>query len=383
MTAPDGRLAALRGQAREWGAGFAAAALDLDRDPDRIADHLDLPGVRFMGTFGVPAEFGRPPLRIGPHRFEGTTALERAVVLEELARGDIGMTLAAPGPSMSGVLVEQLGDRAQREWFYGRVLAEPTWTCFALTEPDRGSDASALDTALRPAGDGALELTGAKRYVGNASRARIAAVFARTRPGPLGVTAVLVDTGDPGYRAEPLGSLGVRGARICAVTLDRVRVDPERVLGRHLSPTRRGIWASVQVFNRLRPSVAALALGVAGAAHDLLLEHRAAARGAARERIERIGRRIGATRALVHRAAAAVDATGDGYLASAAKARACRLAEEVTLEAAELLAPAARATHPLLDKLVRDARGVEFMEGTRNIQHLNLFQGLLSGRVDG
>lgn len=382
MSELDGRLTALRGQAREWAADFRAAALDLDRDPELIKDHLDLPGVRCLSTLGVPAAFAAEPLTAGPYRFDGTNGLERTVILEEFAAGDIGMTLAAPGPSMSGVLVAKLGDEEQQEWFFGRMVAAPTWTCFALTEPERGSDASALAAALREE-DGELRLTGAKRYVGNAVRARYAAVFARTRPGPLGVTAVLLDTDSEGYRAEPLDSLGIRGAQIGAITLDGAVVARDRVLGRHLSPARRGIWASLQVFNELRPSVAALALGIAVAAHAYVREHYAGARGEDRDRIEVLGRRIAATRALVHRAATAVDATGDGYLASAAKARACALAEEATLAACELLAPAARLAHPLLDKLVRDARGVEFMEGTRNIQHLNLFQGLRSGRVGG
>ncbi|MGX2996422.1 acyl-CoA dehydrogenase family protein [Streptomyces sp. JNUCC 64] len=380
MSELDGRLTALRGQAREWAADFRAAALELDRDPELIKDYLDLPGVRFLSTFGVPAAFATEPPAVGPYRFDGTNGQERAVILEELAAGDLGMTLAAPGPSMSGVLVAKLGDEEQREWFFGRMTAAPTWTCFALTEPDRGSDASALGTSLREE-DGELRLTGAKRYVGNATRARYATVFARTRPGPLGVTAVLLDTESEGYHAEPLDSLGIRGARIGQITLDGAVVARDRVLGRHRSPARRGIWASVQVFNELRPTVAALALGVAGAAHAYVREHRAGARGGDRDRIEVLGRRIDATRALVRRAASAVDATGDGYLASAAKARACALAEETTLAACELLAPAARLSHPLLDKLVRDARGVEFMEGTRNIQHLNLFQGLRSGKV--
>ncbi|MEF9906112.1 MMPL family transporter [Streptomyces sp. P9-A2] len=87
--------------------------------------------------------------------------------------------------------------------------------------------------------------------------------------------------------------------------------------------------------------------------------------------------------ALVHRAAAEADATGRGRVASAAKARACALAEDATLAACDLLGPAARANHPELDKLVRDARGAEFMEGTRNIQHLNLFQGLLTNELEG
>ena len=129
--------------------------------------------------------------------------LERVVFFEELAYGDAGLTLACPGPSMSGVVVSGLGLPDQQGRFFGRILAEPTWTFFALTEPGKGSDALALETALTPAGEpGAWRLDGAKRYIGNGTRAQLGVVFARSRPGPLGIEAVLIETAAP---ASPRG----------------------------------------------------------------------------------------------------------------------------------------------------------------------------------
>lgn len=379
MTTLDPGLLALRGQAAEWAADFRDHALELDADPEAIRAHLDLPGVRYLTTLIVPPEWGAEPVRVGGRRFHGLATLERAVAMEELACGDAGMLLASPGPAMCGVLVDLLADDAQKAWFYERVLHRPLWTFFALTEPGHGSDAGALRTTLSP--DGVLE--GGKRYVGNASRAGAGVVFARARPGPAGITAVLVDPAEPGYAAVPLDMLGLRGARIGAITLSGVEVPPERVLGRHLSQTRRGMWACVRTFNRLRPAVAAVALGIARAAHEYAVAHRPAPGKAAQARLDTLGRRIDGARALIHLAAAAVDARPSaGHLASAAKARACRLAEDATLEAAALLGPGARLEHPLLDKLSRDARGVEFMEGTENMQKLNLFNGLLRGALD-
>jgi len=382
-TVLDERLLALRDEARQWGTEFRAAGAELDGDPDTIGRYLDLPGVRCLTHMLIPQEYGGAGMRVGGYRFHGMTALERAVVLEELARADAGMMLASPGASMSGVLVDLLADREQKEFFYQTLLERPRWTFFALTEPDRGSDANALETTLGPADDaGVRRLTGRKKYVGNASRAALGVVFARTRPGPLGVTAVLVDTADPGFRAEPLGMIGLRGARICAVTLDEVAVADDRVLGRHWSPTRRGMWACVQTFNRLRPGVAAIAMGIAAAAHDYVRAERGSLDGGERHRLDQLGGRIAGVRHLVHLAAIEVDANGSsGYLASAAKADACRLAEEATLVACDLLGPGARWEHPVLDKLVRDARGVEFMEGTGNIQKLNVFHGVLARKV--
>jgi alkylation response protein AidB-like acyl-CoA dehydrogenase len=207
-------------------------------------------------------------------------------------------------------------------------------------------------------------------------------VFARTAPGPLGVTSVLVDTTDPGFHAEPLETIGLRAARICELTLDNVAVPAERVLGRDRSPARRGMWACVQTFNRLRPGVAAIAVGIAAAAHDYVRTEGGGLGPAARDRLDLLGRRIDGVRHLVQLSAIEVDADGSrGHLASAAKAEACRLAEEATLEACGFFGPRARWDHPVLDKLARDARGVEFMEGAGNIQKLTVFQGLVAGKV--
>ncbi|WP_042386379.1 acyl-CoA dehydrogenase family protein [Streptacidiphilus melanogenes] len=369
MTELPAHLEELRRRARGWAGDLRAAALEVDRDPEAVRDLFDLPAVGYLANRLRSADSG--------------DTLERVVVVEELARGDAGLMLASPGPSMAGVLVDVLGSPEQQDWFRSRLAARPAWTCFALTEPERGSAIGEMTTALSPQQDGSFRLDGVKRYVGNASRASVAAVFAR-RAGAdrLGVTAVLVDTADPGWTAEPLPTLGLRGARVGAVSLDGVRVPAGRVLGAHLPPTRRGMWGIVQVFNRLRPSVAAIALGIAGAAHDYVAERRRELRGAERAAFEEIGRRIEAARLLTRRAAAAVDARpSDGYLASAAKARACELAEDATLVALGCFGPAARVEHPLLDKYARDARGVEFMEGTGFVQRLNLFQGLHTGRV--
>jgi alkylation response protein AidB-like acyl-CoA dehydrogenase len=143
------------------------------------------------------------------------------------------------------------------------------------------------------------------------------------------------------------------------------------------------MWAFVQTFNLLRPGVAAIALGIARAAHEYVVTHRSALRRSEQERLDELARRIDGARRLVHLAAAAVDArTGDGYLASAAKVRAAQLAADATTLACTFFGAGARLEHPVLDKLVRDARGMEFIEGTGNMQKLNLFQGLFTGKLD-
>ncbi|MGQ4383098.1 acyl-CoA dehydrogenase family protein [Streptomyces sp. SAS_270] len=383
MITLPGSLATTQQYVRRWADDLRAGALELDRDPDAIHRYLDLPAVRFLAGHEVPPDWDRAGPEAGSGPAHGLATLERVLVSEELARGDAGMMLASPGASMCGVLLSVLGSQEQRDWVYGILAERPRWTCFALTEPERGSAIGEMTSTLTPTGDGSYVLDGEKRYVGNAARADVGAVFARVAGTErLGVLAVLVDTSDPGFRAEPLPTVGLRGVQLTRITLDSVHVPAERVLGAHLPATRRGMWSIVAVFNQLRPSVAAIALGIARAAHEYVAEHRGRLRGAERDLHEALGQRIDAARQLTYRAALAVDARPSaGHLASAAKARACELAEEVTLAAPGFFGPGARVDHPLLDKLARDARGVEFMEGTRTIQKLNLFQGLHTGKV--
>ncbi|WP_406168770.1 acyl-CoA/acyl-ACP dehydrogenase [Streptomyces canus] len=379
----DDRTLAIQRQARAWAQELKPLALELDQDPDAIHRHLDVAIVSYLTRMTVPPEFNPDPVVVDGRPFYGTGTLERVVFAEEVAVGDAGMLLAAPGPVMSGVLVDAMGDEQQKKWFYSRIMEKPTWTFFALTEPDRGSDAGAMNTTLTPDGDDHFVLRGAKRYIGNAARADLGIVFARTRPGPLGVTAVLTETSAAGFTAEPLETIGLRGLRITAVTLDDVRVPAGQVLGRHLRATQRGMWSAVQGLNRLRPGVAAFGLGIARAAYEYVLDNRRTLNTAERHRLDRLGLRLTELRQLIWRSAIAVDDNepAAGYLASAAKARASRLAEEATLEALGCFGPGARLDHPLLDKLARDARGVEFMEGTGNIQKLNVFTGLVQGHL--
>src|SRR5207245_4931070 len=103
----------------------------------------------------------------------------------EFAYGDAGMVLAAPGPSLAGILVEQLADDGLRERFYGALADRASWAFFAVTEPGQGSDASAMETALVRESPELYRLHGTKKYIGNGARGTVGAVFARTGPGRL------------------------------------------------------------------------------------------------------------------------------------------------------------------------------------------------------
>lgn len=380
-TALPERALALRAHVQHAAAELRPRALELDRDPTAVDRHLDLSAVDLMRRCTIPVEYLPSPLRIGPYTYDMSSCLEHTITIEELSHGDAGFMLACPGPLMSGVAVGALGDDKQRHAYYERLSGpDPVWTFFGLTEPDKGSAAGELTTELAPDGDG-FRLTGAKRYVGNAAFAQLGVVFCRRAPGPLGIEAVLVDTADPGFRAELIPTVGMRGARISALTLDGVRVAREQVLGLDtLKPSRRGLVGAIRTLQRFRPVLAGTALGLTRAVLDHVRAERPALAGSARHRLDDLQDRLDAARHHNYAIACAIDAgTVRADRIAGIKTRAAELAEAATLTAADLLGPGALLEDPWLEKTYRDARAFEFMEGTGHIQRLAVFQGVAKG----
>ncbi|WBB61540.1 acyl-CoA/acyl-ACP dehydrogenase [Streptomyces sp. WMMC500] len=385
-TPPD--LTRLRAAVEEYAHAFRATALAMDEpgaDPRTLNPVVH--DAYFPVLLGLPPAYNPDPLIVDGRPCHLHSCVERVVVYERLAWGDAALMVAAPGPSLSGVLTEELGDDDQKERYYATLAARPTWTFFALTEPHAGSDATALTTALTEAGTeagapGPYRLSGVKKYIGNAVRADLGVVFARIKPGPVGVVAVLVEPTRPGFTATALPTTGMRAIGLAEVRLDGVPVARSDILGMHLSATRRGIVGAMRTFNRARPVVAAMALGIAQAAWDYAAVNRRALRADESSAMEGLRRRLAGTRRLVLAAAEQADRDpGDGTVASAAKYRAAELALETAEYALRLFGPGARLEHPLLDKLHRDARAFEFMEGTGTMQRLNLALGHRKGRI--
>ena len=380
----DDKMRTLRAASRERAMFFRAQALALDADPDTVPRNLNRDDVDVVRRLMIPAAHNPAPLRIGSYVYEGYHCLDNVVGLCELAWGDPGFVLACPGTSLSGLVVAELGDEEQKERFFAEVLAEYQWTFFAVTEPGRGSDALQMSTELRSDGADGHTLHGAKRYIGNGARGSRGVVFARTGKHPLSIRGVLVEAPDPGFRAETLDMVGLRGAAISELTFDGVPIPPERLLGRHLPTSRRGFMGAMHVFNHMRPHVAAMAVGIAQAVHDYTTAQITRPDAWLRAEFDQTGARIEAVRRLVYRAAAALDAdSSDGRLGSVAKLEAVRLAAALTRRGPELLGRASLLEHPLLEKWQRDVTACEIMEGTSNIQRLAVAAGHAKGEVAG
>jgi alkylation response protein AidB-like acyl-CoA dehydrogenase len=367
MTALDPALRELRDLCRQIAPDLRSRALAVDAEPLDLDRHLDSPTLRLLRSASTPKRFRDQDVPLDVAEYTDS-CLARVVANFELARGgDAGALSANTGPSFAGLAVDALGDEAQQELFYRAVADGRSWTFFAMTEPERGSDATAMQTSLAadPGADPAdgRRLNGTKRYVANASRGAIGVVFARVGPTPLAIRAALVQRPAPGLTGQALPMIGLRGACIGQLDFEDVHVPRELLLGSHLPMSRRGLWGAGRAFNVMRTQIAALAVGTGFAALDYVAQQRPGWSGG-----ELVSARLRAAEALLYDAAAEVDRSPDDRRApSVAKLHATDLAVQVTRWAEYALGPGSLLEHPLLEKWSRDVCAFEFMDGTSNI----------------
>lgn len=361
----------LRDLCRDLAGDLRLHALDVDAAPADIAELRNCEALEFVRLLDFPRAYRIREVPSFADEYTGS-ALARVIVNMELAaRGDVGVMNTCAAPSLAGLAVQALGDEKQRDRFFRDVADNRSWTFFGMTEPDHGSDATAMETRLdkdpEPGSDG-YRLNGAKRYVSNAERGAIGVVFARTGRTPLSIRAVILRRPTPGFTAEALDMTGLRGARIGHMEFVDTPIEREMVLGRHLPASRRGMWGAVRAFNVVRLQIGAQALGAALAVRDYVCAQRPGWSGH-----ELMSARLDAARELLYRCGREVDLAPDGRLApSIAKLHTTALGVEATRWAEAALGPGSLLEHPLLEKWCRDVCAFEFMDGTSNILRLTI-----------
>jgi alkylation response protein AidB-like acyl-CoA dehydrogenase len=266
----------------------------------------------------------------------------------------------------------RFGTEEQRQRYLPRLVSEEgCLAAIAFTEPHAGSDLNALRTTARHEGDAWL-LNGEKCYVTNGGIAELTVVFARTDAG---LAAFLVEQDDPGVRAgRKEDTLGLRASHTGSVVLEDARIPADRLLGEE----GEGFAVAIDFFEHSRPQVAAAAVGLARAAFEY-------ATGYARER-EAFGKpliarqgvsfklaemaiEIEAARLLTWRACAALDAGEDAVvLGSYAKAFAADTALRAAADAVQILGGAGVTRDHPVEKWLRDAKVLQIVEGTSEIQ---------------
>jgi acyl-CoA dehydrogenase len=369
---------------------FAAEA---DRLADMPADLSHKPEVISFMSAHVPEEMSCrwPSLLYKDKRYDlSSSVLHRMIIGEEMGYGDAGLYLALPGPGLAEPILKRLGSTEQIKRLFGVFLESvPRWAAFAMTEPNAGSDVTAMTTTARRENKSYV-INGRKWFIGNGSRADWVVVFAtvNSNSGPFGIRPFIVTRGTPGFRTgRILPSMGLRVLQISELIFEDCRIAEENLLGgREFEAKRSGFGAGLQVFDVMRPVVGALAVGIARAAIDYLEEGVRTDRAShyqarswlemGRE-IEAMKPRLQAARLLCWKAAWLYDnGRNNTREASAAKVLASRTAINICSRALDLARRANLSNLLTLEKLCRDVRAFDFLEGTEDVLKLSIAKTL-------
>jgi acyl-CoA dehydrogenase len=298
------------------------------------------------------------------------------------------VAVAAPGPGLGEPPILSMGTEAQKRRFLGPFLApeRPRWGSFAMTEPGAGSDVAAIRTRAKADGD-VYVLDGEKSFAANASRADWIVVWATVDAslGRGGHRAFVVERGTPGlgdFKVEK--KMGLKAYESTSFTLSGCRVPVANLLGGegHYA-ARAGFKGALASFNATRPMIAAMAVGIGRAALDAALtfaqEHDRLADARVRDRLERSARKLRMARLLALRAAWLADHQRPNLVeASMAKAVAPAVAYEAASLGMELLGTVGARGDHLIEKLFRDVKAMDIVEGTGQIQRLVMARQLVN-----
>ena len=309
------------------------------------------------------------------------------LVAEEQSYWDRGVSVATPGPGLGEGAVISMGTPEQQERFLSPFIEpdRPRWGAFAMTEPGAGSDVAAIKT--RAVKDGEIWiLNGAKSFSGNSSRADWILVWATVDPalGREGHRAFIVEKGTPGLEGFKIEKkMGIKAYESTSFFLNECRVPAANLLGgeEHYA-SRQGFKGAMRTFNSTRPAVAAMAVGIGRSAldeavrfardNDLLGDTRI------RDRIERIRRKLRQSRLLCLRAAWLADRERPNMVeASMAKAVTPTAAFEAASLGMELLGLVGGRGDHLIEKLFRDVKAMDIVEGTGQIQRIVMARHLV------
>lgn len=318
----------------------------------------------------VPREYGGAGLGV----FEG------CLVIEEIAAACLSSAMTIQmqvnGPPR---VIARLGSEAQKRHYLGRIVEGKARFAIAMTEPQAGSDGTALETTLSPDGDG-FRLTGTKCHITGAAYANAFLVFCRApqTAGPDGIGAVLIDADVEGLAPiETEDKMGGRGVPEGVLRFDNAPVRADQVILEPRAGSRDGAAFLVRQFNPERCGNAAMSVGIARAALEHAIEYMKQREQFGRPviefqgiqwRIADMATRLDAARLLLWRAAKS-DVEGFPGIRETAMAKlfANETAVAICNEAIELLGHKGYLTRNPLERYFRDARGLGIGGGTTHI----------------
>ena len=197
----------------------------------------------------------------------GRTAVEYGLAALELEAGDSGLrTFVSVQGSLAMSAIHKFGSEEQKNRYLPGMAAGELIGCFGLTEPTAGSDPGSMATTATRRADGGWVLNGAKRWIGLASIADVAVIWAATDDG---IRGFLVPTDTPGFTPTPIeAKLSMRASIQCDIALDEVALPAEAVL-----PEVTGLKGPFSCLNEARYGIMWGAMGAARDSFDVALDY--------------------------------------------------------------------------------------------------------------
>jgi butyryl-CoA dehydrogenase len=334
-------------------------------------------GLAALGAYGVcvPEEYGGA----------GLDYLTLALVLEEIAAGDGGTSTAISVTNCPvNAILLRYGSEAQKKRWLTPLAAGELLGAFCLTEPQVGSDASALRTSARRDG-GEYVLNGVKQFITSGKNGQVAIVIAVTEAGAgkRGMSAFLVPTDTPGYVVARLeDKLGQRSSDTAQISLQDCRVPAENRIGAE----GEGYRIALSSLEGGRIGIAAQSVGMARSALEVatayakeresfgtaIINHQAVG-----FRLADCATQLEAARQLIWHAASLRDA-GRPCLKEAAMAKlfASEMAEQVCSAAIQTLGGYGYVSDFPVERIWRDVRVCQIYEGTSDVQKIIIQRAL-------
>lgn len=348
---------------------LAPHAADWDREsrfPKEAVEEMAALG--FLGVL-VPDEWGGV----------GADHVSYALALMEVAAGDGSCsTIMSVHNSVGCMPVLRYGSNEQKERFLKPMAQGKQLAAFCLTEPDAGSDASAIKTRAEKVGNH-YKLNGVKQFITSGQTADVAIVFAVTDPeaGKKGLSAFVVPTGTAGYKVATVEhKLGQRASDTCQIVFEDMELTPDLLLGEEGD----GYKIALANLEGGRIGIAAQSTGMARAAYEAALNYAKERKAFGRPIIEQqaiafrladMATEIQAAELMVLQAAHLRDA-GQPCLKEAAMAKlfASEMAERVCTGAIQIHGGYGYLSDYPVERIYRDVRVCQIYEGTSEIQRL-------------
>lgn len=322
-----------------------------------------------------------------PEEYDGAASdhVSYALALEEIAVGNGAVsTIMSVHNSVGCAPILKFGNEDQKQEFLRPMARGEALGAFCLTEPQAGSDASALKTRARRTNTGWV-LDGVKQFITNGQNGDTAIVFAVTDPeaGKKGISAFIVPTKTPGYRVASIeDKLGQTLSDTAQIAFEGCEIPAENLLGEE----GQGYRIALANLEGGRIGIASQSVGMARAAMEAAVAYAGERESMGRKiidhqavafRLADMATRIEAARQLVLHAASLRDA-GQAALqaASMAKLFASEMAEEVCSAAIQTFGGYGYTRDFPVERIYRDVRVCQIYEGTSDVQRMVIARGL-------